>query len=174
MGYAPQTTATRQFAGLVLARVEPDRCDALRALLAEVRAQTLATMRGEPPADAVVPFHALETVHYARFVLLEGEGVREPLLAFSTNYDGPEGETGVSASRALSLHVQELVDRAGPGLERVFGHCRGYRAGRLAHFIRKHQRRASTFYVGSSGRSRNQILWERELRRAVDRVLDHV
>jgi Dyp-type peroxidase family len=172
MGYAPKTTATRQFAGLVLARVERERCDALRALLAEIRAQTLAGMRGAPSPDAIVPFHALETIHYARFVLLEGEGVKEPLLAFSTNYDGPEGEASVSASRAFSLHVQELVEKAGPGLARVFEHCRGYRAGRLESFIVKHQRKASTFYVGSSGRSRNQILWERELRRAVDRVLD--
>ncbi len=172
MGYAPKTTATRQFAGLVLARVERQHCDALRALLAEIRAQTLATMQGTPPPGAIVPFHLLETVHYARFVLLEGEGVREPLLAFSTNYDGPEGEDAVGASRAFSLHVKELVEKAGAGLERVFGHCHGYRAGRLEGFMRKHQRKASTFYVGSSGRSRNQILWERELRRAVDRVLD--
>ncbi|HTQ08025.1 MAG TPA: Dyp-type peroxidase [Polyangiaceae bacterium] len=172
MGYAPKTTATRQFAGLVLARVEPEKCDALRALLADIHAETSATMRGAPPAGAIVPFHELETLHYARFVLLEGDGVTEPLLAFSTNYDGPEGDASVSASRAWSFHLSELVHKAGPGLERVFAHCRGYRAGRLERFVRAHQRRASTFYVGSSGRSRNQILWERELRRAVDRVLD--
>jgi Dyp-type peroxidase family len=172
MGYAPKTTATRQFAGLVLARVDRAKCDALRGLLADINAQTLATMRGAPPPDALVPFHALETIHYARFVLLEGDGVKEPLLAFSTNYDGPEGEERASASRAFSLHLKELVEKAGPGLERVFGHCHGYRAGGLERFLRKQQRKASTFYVGSSGRSRNQILWERELRRAVERVLD--
>lgn len=172
MGYAPKTTATRQFAGLVLAAVDPAKRDALRSLLAEIRAQTVATMRGAPPLDAIVPFHELETIHYARFVLLDGAGVKEPLLAFSTNYDGPEGEAAASASRAFALHVSELVRKAGPGLERVFAHCRGFTAGRLERFIRKHQRPASTFYVGSSGRSRNQILWERELRRAVDRVLD--
>ncbi len=172
MPAVPKTTATRQFAGLVLARVDAAKLAELRVLLAEIRAQTLATMRGEPPAAAVVPFHELTLVHYARFVLLEGEFVREPLLAFSTDYDGPEGESHCSAHRARAGHLDELVGKAGPGLERVFSHCVGYRAGKLRRFLENHQRRAATFYVGSSGRSRNQILWERELRRAVDRALD--
>jgi Dyp-type peroxidase family len=169
---APKTTATRQFAGLVLARVDAEKLVGLRALLAEIRTQTLATMHGQPPEQVVVPFHELELVHYARFVLLEGPGVETPLLAFSTNYDGPEGEERCPERRAFERHVDELVTKAGPGLERVFSHCSGYRTGKLARFIRARQRRAATFYVGSSGRSRNQILWERELRRAVDRILD--
>jgi Dyp-type peroxidase family len=172
MSAGQKTTATRQFAGLVLARVAEDKVASLRALLAEIRAQTLASMRGAPPAAPIVPFHALELVHYARFVLLEGEFVREPLLAFSTNYDGPEGETHCGRRRALAHHLDELVARAGPGLERVFAHCADYRPGELRRFLQRHQRPAATFYVGSSGRSRNQILWERELRRAVDRALD--
>jgi Dyp-type peroxidase family len=178
MSAGPKTTATRQFAGLVLARVDPEKLEALRALLAAIRAETVATMRGTPPASALVPFHALELVHYARFVLItrgpsrNDEFSREPLLAFSTNYDGPEGETHCARRRALARHLDELVTQAGPGLERVFSHCSGYRAGKLRQFLARHQRPAATFYVGSSGRSRNQILWERELRRAVDRILD--
>src|SRR5262249_40609367 len=109
---------------------------------------------------------------YARFVLLERPAVREPLLAFSTNYDGPEGEDRCPERRAFARHVDELVTKAGPGLERVFSHCVGYRPVELARFIRSNNRPAATFYVGSWGRSRNQILWERELRRAVERVID--
>ena len=120
----------------------------------------------------MVPFKKLQTIHYARFVLLEHDSELGPMLAFSTNYDGREGDAACSERAAFALHVAELVRHAGPGLERVFQCCEGYRAGQLAKFLRKKQRQASTFYVASSGRSRNQILWEAELRREVDRLLD--
>ena len=45
MSAVPTTTATRQFAGLVLARVDGEKLEALRALLATMRVQTLAMMR---------------------------------------------------------------------------------------------------------------------------------
>ena len=37
-------------------------------------------MRGRSVADPILPFHELETVHYARFVLIEGRG--SPMVAF--------------------------------------------------------------------------------------------
>ena len=172
MSAVPKATATRQFAGLVLARVDGEKLEALRALLATMRVQTLAMMRGAALDDAVIPFHELTLVHYARLVLLEQPAVHQPQLAFSTNYDGPEGEDRCSQRRAWSHHIDELVSKAGPGLERVFSHCAEYRTGKLARFMRQHARPAATFYVGSSGRSCRQILWERELRRSVDRILD--
>jgi Dyp-type peroxidase family len=176
MPYVPQRTPTRQFASLVFAKVAKEHVELLRSLLGDIRRETVATMRGAPPASGrarpIVPFAAIESIHYARFVLLERDVEGEPWLAFSTDYDGPEGDASCSRSRAFDLHVRELVTKAGEGLERVFACCEGYRPGGLEKFLRRKQRKASTSYTGSSGRSRNQILWERDLRREVDRILD--
>src|SRR4051794_18520760 len=105
MANPPKTTSTRQFAGLVLARVKPAKLDTLRDLLKQVGDQTIALMRGEPAPDPIIPFDKLETIHYARFVLLEHDPKQGPMLAFSTNYDGPEGEDTCSEGRALDHHV---------------------------------------------------------------------
>lgn len=176
--YTPKETATRQFDGLVLVRVKPDRLRALRELLTRLGEQTLARMEQRIAAsEARLPFEELRTVHYARLALIDRDPSRAgeqtaPLLAFSTNFDGPEGEAECSRRRALELHVAELVREAGPVLEEVFDHCEGFRRGALARYLKKNQRAASTFYVGSSGRSRDQILWEAQLRRRVDAALD--
>jgi len=170
---APKSTATRQFASLTLAPVDPQKIADLRSLLEQIGDETVRSMRGEalgrPP---LIPFEQLRTIHYARFVLLEPYGGIGPLLAFATDYDGPEGEDQCPERRAFARHLDELQTVASTGLERVFGHCAGYRAGECAAFMRKHQCAARTFYVGSSGRSRAQIVWESELRREVDRLLD--
>jgi Dyp-type peroxidase family len=173
MATVPKTTATRQFTGLVLARLDPAQLEPLKKLLRKVAEQTTAQMQGRPNEDAIVPFNRLETIHYARFVLLEHDAALGPQLAFGTDYDGPEGDASCSERRALSLHLDELVREAGPGLEQIFGCCRGYRRGQLRAFLEKNRLPAATAYVGSSGRSVNQIRWEAELRQRVDAVLDH-
>ncbi|RYZ03807.1 MAG: Dyp-type peroxidase [Myxococcales bacterium] len=174
----PKATATRQFDGLVLVYVRPDRVEELRALLARLGEQTTARMQGQLVASAVeLPFERLRTVHYARLALIDRnpadrlDRVR-PMLAFSTNFDGPEGEAQCAPARALDHHVEELVREATPALEALFEHCEGFRRGELRAYLKEHRRGASTFYVGSSGRSRDQILWEAELRRRVDAALD--
>jgi Dyp-type peroxidase family len=176
--YTPKETATRQFDGLVLVYVKAGRLEGLRALLAQLGEQTTARMQRRLAApEARLPFENLRTVHYARLVLVDRDPSRpreamRPLLAFSTNFDGPEGEAECSRARALDHHVAELVREASPALEEIFDHCEGFRRGELASYLKRNQRGASTFYVGSSGRSRDQILWEAELRRRVDATLD--
>ena len=168
----PVKTATRQFAGLVLVPVIPERLEALRDLLGLIAEQTTQAMKGGTVPNPIIDFAQLQTIHYARFVLLEKDVEVGPLLAFSTNYDGPEGKAACREPEALRFHTSELALKAGAGLQRVFSCCRGYREGDLANFLRRNQKPASTFYVGSSGRSRNQILWEAGLRREVERLVD--
>ena len=166
------TTATRQFAFLNLAPIDSSRLDSLRALLGRVGSQTVHAMQGEKVDDPIVPFEGLTTVHYARFVILDRDPKLEPRLAFATNYDGPEGEEACSERRAYRAHRDQLVQQAGAGLEQIYEHCRGYRRGNLASYLDKHRVAASTFYVGSSGRSVGQIRAEAELRRSVNQILD--
>jgi Dyp-type peroxidase family len=166
---SPVSTPTRQFAGLVLAPVEPGKREQLVAVLDQVRRETIAAMRGRAPAQPLLPFQQLESLHYARLVLIDRDQ-RPALLAFATDYDGPEGESACSESRAWQHHLEDLQS-VSPGLERVFAHCVGYRPGHLHAYLSKHRRRSSTFYVGASGRSKNQILWEEGLRRRVEAIL---
>ncbi len=172
----PKPTATRQFAGLALTTVAKEQLEPLKALLARVAHETDAAMQGQPPLEPLLAFSRLQTVHYARFVLLEQDSqfapLREPLLVFSTNFDGPEGEDRCSARRALEHHLDDLEQHCADGLGQIFACCQGFRPGKLRHFLRQAQRPASTFYVGTSGRSLNQIRWEAELRRRVDHILD--
>ena len=172
MATAPKTTATRQFAGLVFAKVEASQLETLRQLLSVVGHETIETMHGRPPENPIVPFKKLASVHYARFVLVDAYDELEPHLAFATDYDGPEGDSTCSESEALDSHLDELVAECGQGLERIFECCENYRKGKLKKFLKGNRIRASTFYVGSTGRSVNQVLWEAELRRNVDAILD--
>lgn len=129
-------------------------------------------MRGRPPAEVTVPFQALTGLHYARFVIVDREPLTAPQLAFSTNYDGPEGESDCSERRARSLHLDALLERAGAGLARVFECCEGYVERDFKRYLQRSRVPSQTFFVGAPGRSCAQILWEAELRRAVDRELD--
>ncbi|HTV24173.1 MAG TPA: hypothetical protein VMG12_36020, partial [Polyangiaceae bacterium] len=167
----PPTSPTRQFAGLVFVAVIPEQRQTLDALLREVDAETVAAMRGRPPERAIVPFHALRTLHYARFVVIDDAPGRA-WLAFCTDYDGPEGDATCSDAAAWKAHLADLLSHAQPGLERVFACCEGFRAGELARYLTRHRLAASTFYVGSSGRCLRQIRWEAALRRRVERLLD--
>jgi len=168
----PPVTATRQFDGFVIADVSADQVEGLKTLLGEISRQTVALMRGEPTESPIIAFEDLRTVHYARFVLLEPSGGNGHMLVLSTNYDGPEGESSCPPIRALENHINDLVQSVGDGLEQVFEHCDGFTKGGLRSFIAEGQRKASTFYVGTSGRSRDQARWEEQLRRDVDAVLD--
>src|SRR5690348_11175314 len=116
----PKSTATRQFAELVLAPVDPEQLATLRELLAQVRAETIAHMQGARLADALLPWHAMPGLHYARFVLLDEDQPGHTLLAFATDYDGPEGEDDCSRGRAHRLFLSQLIEQLGAGLEQIF------------------------------------------------------
>ncbi len=166
----PKPTATRQFAFLALVKVDKNKIDALKRRLKEINTQTTAVMRGQNSKQDL-PFNNLTSVHYARFVLIENKQAGDPFLAFSTDYDGPEGDDKCSEEKAYRMHLKELEKEVGIGLSSVFQYCQGFEETRLAKFLNKHRVYAKTFYCGSQGRSRNQILWEAELRKRIDEIL---
>jgi Dyp-type peroxidase family len=167
----PPPTATRQFGALVLVPIVPEKRAALGELLAAIDAETIASMQGRPPQQAIIPFHRLRSVHYARFAVIEPVQGERALLSFSTDYDGPEGDAGCSEAKAWQHHVDDLMAHAGAGLTRVLSCCEGFCPGTLAAYLGRHRRAASTFYVGASGRSVGQIRWEAALRQRVEGIL---
>lgn len=154
----------------VVAPVAAHREPALRRLLA-----TMNSVPGEAdPRNALVPFGAVETLHFARLVLLddptvgdiEAYGVARPdlptYLAFMGDCDGP-------ADACLAA----LVRIAAPGLRDIFAHCDGFAAAAdLLAWMRAHDLPIAASYVNWHGRTVLQIRQEAALQRALAAAVD--
>jgi hypothetical protein len=128
---------------------------ALRRLFAPLREELWKAS----PWEQRAPF-LLETIHFARFVILEPErgpdGVDRPAcLLFSTQYDGCQDD-----------HLDALAMRAGAVLRPIFAHCAGFQAYAgppgvaLRRFLEQHAVRTQAFYIGARGRTVGRILEE--------------
>jgi hypothetical protein len=153
-----------QVALTVAAPVRPGEVESLK--------QLLATMGDGLANGSVVDLGVLEGVHFARFVLVdEAADLRgEPLPAWLVYM------SDLDVSR--EQHLDDLVDSAGEGLDKLFGHCAGYpdsaerpREQRLA-YLRRHRIEEQAFYVNTIGRTMGQIRAEAELRDRLEEFLD--
>lgn len=178
------SSPTRQFSLTIIVRVRRERLNRLRDELDKVRCETIKLMDGEA-VTASMPFAAMKTIHYARWVLIDHQRafMTGPQLVLSTNYDGPVGDEHCSESTALPRHIDEMVEHGYVALHRIYGCCEGYNPDsedpqtikkRLRDYLKdtSHHYQTSTFYIGAPGRSRDQIFAEADLRRRVERVID--
>jgi hypothetical protein len=142
----------------------------LRALLDAIDYDPVAGTDVE--SNPVIPFPRLNRVHFARWLIFdEAHDVRgravPPSLVFCTNYDEP-----------LDDHLHELVEVAGPGLDRIYRHCEGYPAAGHAEpaavvaYLRSRRVPVQTFYNGTYGRSVDQVRREAFLRQEIGTFLD--
>ena len=76
------------------------------------------------------------------------------------------------------LHLEQLVDVAGEGLDRIYSHCEGYpapssrtRQSRLA-YLRQHKRSYGAFHNGTVGLSVQRIRMEARLRDEIEDFID--
>jgi len=133
--------------------------------------ELLKKMDEDVNTNPVIPFHKMESIHFARFVVLDirpeikGKEIKD-CLAFTSNYDQP-----------FDKHLDEMVTHAGLGFWQVFSHCVEFPAGNfdpetLKRFFITKNKKAETFYVGSGNRSVNQIRRENELRNQIENFLD--
>jgi len=156
---------TPQSPFMVLAPVDPLREAELRRLLDSMND---APGRLKSPCP-LVPFHDFDTVHVARFFLVDDKttgdvsvyGIpprRYPLyLAFLGDVDGEAGD-----------FYAELARRAPEGLRTLFSCCRGFAAGAdLVEWMRAHHVGASACYVNWRGRTVRQVREEAALREAL-------
>jgi hypothetical protein len=153
-----------QVALTLVAQVRPGEVESLKELL--------GTMGDGVANGSVVDLGALDGVHFARFIVLDeaadlrGEKLPAALLYLS--------DLDVSRKR----HLGQLVDLAGEGLDRLFGHCEGYPEGRRRtrearlDYLRRHRVREQAFYVNTVGRTRRQVREEAELRERIEDFLD--
>ena len=147
---------------MIVAPVRDGMLDALRKLLAGMnQASALAD-----PENPLLPFGRFDRLHTARLVIIEShtrEEIRafgvsprpwQPALAFVGDVDGP-----------IDSFLGELVDRAGPGLARIFAHCEGF-AGAERDFrgwLKNHNVAPAVNYVNYVGRTVKQVREEAAL-----------
>jgi hypothetical protein len=146
----------------------------VRAGAATALAALLETMNAAPgtadPANALLPFGRIPTIHVARFVLLDDPSLPdrqqiakqlpafEPLrLAFVADCDGTADEL-----------LRALVQLATPGLQKIFSYCSDFdaRADLLA-WLRAHRITSAAAYVNWPGRSMAQVREEAALHAAL-------
>jgi hypothetical protein len=108
-------------------------------------------------------FEKIDTLHYARWVLLENQlsnGV--PNLVFNSDYDGDENE-----------HLTLLSTAWGDLLDNLYGCCEGYPTANdrttesRKNYLKKWRNTSEAFYIGARSRSLKQIKQESSLRNAI-------
>ncbi len=154
---------------MILAPIVPSRAAELRGLL--------DSMNEAPgcvnPNNPLVPFAQFDTLHFARFVILDDKTVGDlriyglpvrnyPLyLAFLGDMDGEE-----------EAFLNELVRRASDGLRAIFSCCHGFASDTdLMAWLKLLRSPASAVYVNTRGRTVRQIREEAALRDAIERHL---
>jgi hypothetical protein len=156
---------TPQWNFMVVAPIAPDRMEALKALL--------ASMTDEPgmakPGNAIVPFKLFDTLHYARFVILDDQtlgdfkeaGERIPHYPVTLAFLGDCDEPG-------DAFLAKAADVAGKGLCEIFSHCEDPPSpSDLLAWMKRHSVRPAAAYVNYVGRTVRQIHQEAALRDAV-------
>lgn len=139
----------------------------LRDRFHEIQGHVWAGTAREGP----VPFAAMKTVHYARFVIVEEQRSRDgrvfpPCLVFSVQYDGSEAD-----------HLKELISRAHEGLREIYEHCVGFDAEagptpvRLRRYLRAHAVGANAFFIGARGRTVARLHRERRIYESIQMFL---
>jgi hypothetical protein len=157
---------TPQGTFMILAPIVPSREAELRSLLKSMN----AALGGVNPNNPLVPFAQFDTLHFARFVILDDKTVGDlsiyglpvrnhPLyLAFLGDIDGEE-----------ETFLNELVRRAPEGLRAIFSCCHGFASDTdLMAWMNLLRSPASAAYVNTRGRTVRQIREEAALRDAIE------
>ena len=161
---------TPQSAFMVLAPIDPRREAELRGLLASMNEAP-----GRANADnALVPFARFDTLHFARFVILDDKTVEDvrvyglpvrtyPLyLAFLGDVDGEP-----------NAFLDALVTKVGKGLRAIFSCCEGFASDTdLGEWMNRHRSAAIANYVNSRGRTVRRVREEAALKKALDEYLE--
>ena len=155
---------------MVLAPIIPERETELRQLLDSMN-------RGPgqvDPNNSLLPFAEFDTLHFARFVILDDKTTEDirvyglaprtyPLfLAFLGDVDGDP-----------NAFLGKLVRRAGKGLGKIFSCCQGFNTGTdLLGWMQEHDAPAIAVYVNWRGRTVRQIHEEAALYDALENYVE--
>src|SRR6516165_3737003 len=157
---------TPQETFMILAPIVPSRLAELRGLIDSMNEAPGAVN----PNNPLVPFAEFDTLHFARFVILDDKTVGDlriyglpvrhhPLyLAFLADIDGEE-----------KTFLNELVTRAPDGLRAIFSCCHGFASDTdLMAWMKLLRSPASAAYVNTRGRTVRRIREEAALQDAIE------
>jgi hypothetical protein len=161
---------TPQSSFMILAPVEPRRAPELRRLL--------ASMNNAPgrvnPQNALVPFGQFDTLHFARFLIVDDKTLDDirahgvaprtyPVyLAFLGDVDGDSDDFLAEAAR-----------RAAQGLRAIFSCCEGFRSDAdLLGWMKDHFVRPAANYVNWRGRTVRGAREEAALHDALEQYIE--
>jgi hypothetical protein len=124
-----------------LFNVKPDQADALRIVLLEIGSDIRR--------NRYLRFPEFQTVHFARFVLLDGH----TRLLFTTTHDGDRDR-----------HLQEFLDCAPEAVTLIFGRCEGFPATKgndypkqFKAWVQSHTINESAFFKAYPGPTVSQV-----------------
>jgi len=151
---------------MVTAAVRADRLTVLRELLTTMN----SSIGSVDPANPLLPFGRFDTIHVARFVILD-----DPTLADRRSYPKstfPNEQTYLSLIADCDGPgddlLQHLAEKASNGLRRIFDHCEGFdETSDLLDWMRTHDIQPTTYYVNWVGRTVRQIKEEARLHAAL-------
>jgi hypothetical protein len=161
---------TPQSTFMVVAPIIPERERELRQLL-----DSMNRGPGEvDPDNALLPFGEFDTLHFARFIILNDKTTEDvrvyglkprsyPLyLAFLGDVDGD-----------ANAFLGKLIKRAGKGLGNIFSCCQGFGWDTdLLAWMKQHDAPAIAVYVNWRGRTVRQIREEAALYDALDNYIE--
>lgn len=142
--------------------------------------ELLASMNSKPahadPQNRLVPFSRFNRLHFARFVIIDstifdeikafGKTPRpwKPTLAFIGDIDGDR-----------DLFLEELAEKASPGLREIFSFCEGFsHAVNLLDWIKKHNIKPDANYINWRGRTVDQVHEEAALHKSLAKYLQKI
>jgi hypothetical protein len=155
---------------MVVAPILPERETELRQLL-----DSMNVGPGQvDPNNALVPFAEFDTLHFARFIILDDKTTEDvrvygltprsyPLyLAFLGDIDGD-----------ANAFLGQLIKRARNGLDRIFSCCEGFTSDAdLFAWMKQHHAPAIAAYVNWRGRTVRQIREESALYDALESYIE--
>jgi hypothetical protein len=154
---APLDETNPQSGATIRKPIDPARLDKLQALLTSIGED----ITGNPH----VPFTQFASVHFMTWFVVDADDVTGPLLFFELNVDGP-----------VESSLRDIVAKARPGIDLIYGHCTDYPAGasdqQIVAYLIDDNIGYDCFYIGWRGLTVDRILAERKLRVTLEDVLD--
>ena len=139
----------------------------------------LLTMNDSPgtadPNNPLVPFGVFDTLHFARFVILNDVTLSD-LSVFGPEAEFPDAPIYLAflgdCDGSADFLLADFVDRAGDGLRKIFAYCDGFNPnGDLLQWMRSHSVKPAANYVNWIGRTVLQIREEAALHEALAKYL---
>lgn len=165
---------TPQSTFMICAVIRDGQLESLRKLLASMN----KLIAHADPDNNLVPFAQFERLHFARFTIIEAktaDEIREfgvpprpwqPTLAFLGDCDGDR-----------DTFLEELVEKAQPGLNKIFSFCLGYpdaNSEGLLAWMKAHDIQPKASYVNWIGRTVKQVHEEAALHKCLSAYLQQV